>query len=367
MTKLDLYNKYRNNIENVYEIFVSVFKKPYVELQLSTEFSEIAERVPNTLSEADNFIKSILKGTIIVWFPKVTVENEYGKKHDIYDLFVRIGVTSLGRMENSFEIMRTSFSIAELKIGYVHSHTPSKISASSIKLFDHVCLGTGPIRNTISRLRYDNDENLWLLFCTELGLYVRTESLAGGPYIRMSQLGNGNLLRFTDFNTPILCRILDSRISKTNIKEAAKLLLEKGELKFSYYKNRYCLGETFNDVLIKTGKLAKDFPVTTNVTFDGKDFKKYEETDNAIPEWFRPLNDTVAFMFNEKEIKFKVIDSEEKQEPFEVIHPDFIREALNIILLMLNNYYKNDANDVTRNNSSTEEAQSNRKHIKYKF
>lgn len=367
MTKLDLYNNYKSNIENVYEVFVSVFKEPYVELKLSAEFSEIANKIPDTLSDADAFIKSILKGEIIVWFPKVTVENEYGKKHDIYDLFVKIEITSLGTMQHSFEIKRTSFSIAELKIGYVHSHTPSKRNISSIKVFDHVCLGTGPIRNTISRLRFDNDENLWLLFCTELGLYVRTESLAGGPYIRMSQLGNGNLLKFTDFNTPILCRILDSREAKTNIKKAARLLLEKGELKFSYYKNRYCLGETFNDVLIKTGKLVKDFPVTTNVTFDGKDFKKYEETDSAIPEWFRPLNNTVAFMFNGKEIKFKVIDSEEKQEPFEVIHPDFIRETLNIILLILNNYYKNDANDVTRNNGSTEETQSNRKHIKYKF
>lgn len=367
MTKLDLYNKYRGNIENVYEIFVSVFKEPYVDLQLSTEFSEIAERVPNTLSEADNFIKDILKGTIMVWFPKVTVENEYGKKHDIYDLFVKIGVTSLGRMECSFEIMRTSFSIAELKIGYVHSHTPSKRSPVGIKAFDHVCLGTGPIRSTISRLRDENDESLWLLFCTELGLYVRTESIAGGPYIKMSQLGNGNILRFIDFNTPVLCKILPTQISKVNVKEATKLLLEKGELKFSYYKNRYCLGETFNDVLIKTGKLTKDFPVTTNVIFDGKDFKKYEESDTSIPEWFRPVNNTIAFTFKGKEIKFNVIDNEEKQEPFEVIHPDFIREALNIILLMLNNYYKNGTNDVTRNSSSTEEAQSNRKHIKYNF
>lgn len=367
MTKLDLYNEYKSNIENVYEIFVSVFKEPYVELQLSTEFSEIAEKVPNTLSKADNFIKNTLRGTITVWFPKVTVENEYGKRHDIYDLFVRIGVTSLGKMETSFEIMRTSFSIAELQIGYVHSHTPSKRNIAEIKKFDHVCLGSGPIRDTISRLYYGNEESLWLLFCTELGLYVRTESLAGGPYIRMSQLGNGNLLKFIDFNTPILCRILNTELSKTNIKKTAKLLLEKGELKFSYYKNRYCLGETFNDVLIKTSKLAENFPVTAHVTFDGKNFKKYEETDNTIPEWFRPLNDTVAFMFNGKEVKFKVIDSDEKQEPFKVIHPDFIREALNIILLTLNNYYKNDTNDVTRDNSSTEEAQSNKKHIKYKF
>lgn len=367
MTKLDLYNKYKSNIENVYEIFVSVFREPYVDLKLSTEFSDIADKIPNTMSDADAYIQGILKGEIIVWFPKVTVENEYGKKHDIYDLFVKIEVTSLGKMRGVFEIKRTSFSISELRIGYVHSHTPSRRNPAAIKEFGHVCLGTGPIRNTISRLYYENDESLWLLFCTELRLYMRTESIAGGPYIRMSELGNGNSLKFVNFTTPIICKILNSQISKTNIKKAVGLLLEKGELKFSYYKNKYCLGEAFNDILIKTNKFAKDFPVTTNVIFDGKDFKRYEESDNAIPEWFRPVNDTVAFMFRGKEIKFKVIDNEEKQEPFEIIHPDFVREALNIILLMLNNYYKNDTSNVTRNNNSTEETQSNRKHIKYKF
>lgn len=367
MTKLDLYNKYKNNIENVYEIFVSVFKEPYVDLKLSTEFSGIAEEIPNTMSDADTYIRSILKGEIIVWFPRVTVENEYMKKHDIYDLFVKVEVTSLGKMIGAFKIKRTSFSISELKIGYVHSHTPKVRDAATIKLYGDVCLGSGPIRNTIYRLRNENDESLWLLFCTELGLYVRTESITGGPYIRMSQLSGGNILKFIDFNTPILCRLPNNEVTKIRIKETARLLLEKGELKFSYYKNRYCLGETFNDILIKTGKLAEDFPVTINVTFDGKNFKKYEETDNDIPDWFRPVDNTVAFVFRGKEVRFKAIDNEERQEPFKVIHPDFVREALNIILLMLNNYYKNDTNNVTRNNRSTEETQHNRKHIKYQF
>jgi hypothetical protein len=50
------------------------------------------------------------------------------------------------------------------------------------------CLGSGPIRQTISTLCTEYDLNVWQLYCFELESYVQTESLAGGPWRRMSNI-----------------------------------------------------------------------------------------------------------------------------------------------------------------------------------
>lgn len=370
MTKLDLYNECRANIENVYQIIVSVFKEPFVELSIPS-FQSIANNIPATLSEAQVWMNTSLTGTIIIHFPKVTIENEYGKTHDIYDLFVRIIVNGRGYLIGGFEIKRTSFTLVEIQKGYVHSHTLSKRSASSIQEFDHVCLGTGPIRNTMYRLNNSNNEELWLLFCNELSMYVRVESLSGGPYIKMSVLGNGNELVFKNLKTPILSRIPTSASTKRQMERLIGTILDSINLKFSYYKGRYCLGETFTDIMIKLSDFVETLYLPTiEVVFDGKSFYKHDDTLEAIPSWFTPLIGTKAFDFNGKEVRFKLIDAKEKLTPFKVIHPDYVREALNIILLLINNYYGEENTGGNNRSSSTtteERASENKKHIKYLF
>lgn len=370
MTKLDLYNQCRANIENVYQIVASVFKEPFVELTINN-FKDIANEIPRTLAEASTWMNTNLIGSIVVHFPKVTVENEYGKTHDIYDLFVKFEVNGLGHLEDWFYIKRTSFTVAEMKGGYVHSHTPRKFSEQSIRNYDYVCLGSGPIRNTIYRLNQSNNEDLWLLFCNELSMYVRTESITGGPYIGMSELAEGDDIIFKDLKTTILTRLPSDIQTKNNIKRLIELLLDRANLKFSYYKGRYCLGETFNDIVIKTSEFAeKLFPVVMSVTFDGRLFHKDATTNNEIPLAYRQLIGQKAFDFKGKEIKFKIANTEDKTVAFKIIHPDYLREALNIILLLLNNYYNGEHNGRPEEHSGRTEQETsseNRKHIKYLF
>ena len=68
----------------------------------------------------------------------------------------------------------------------MHSHTPR---VSGLPHFEHPCLGRGPIRRTISALKSTFDEVNWMMFCSELALYVTVESIAGGPYIFMKDVG----------------------------------------------------------------------------------------------------------------------------------------------------------------------------------
>ena len=111
--------------------------------------------------------------------------------HTIRGLYVRIIIRPTGEIVGLFNIGRSIYTEAEVKAGYVHSHVPSR-SPDHLNVFNTPCLGTGPIKSTISILNKEFDENQWLLFCRQLDQYVHTESLIGVPYIRMSRVGEIN-------------------------------------------------------------------------------------------------------------------------------------------------------------------------------
>lgn len=124
--------------------------------------------------------------TIIVFFPKVRVTNENDKYTDIYELFVRVCLDQ-GKLYNSFALKRSKYTEEQYASGYCHSHVPKVLDDYSV--WKSPCLGTGPIRSTTASLVTEGTEELWQLFCVELNKYVATESLTGGPYIRLETIG----------------------------------------------------------------------------------------------------------------------------------------------------------------------------------
>lgn len=130
---------------------------------------------------------------VIVYFPKETVENERGRKETIYDLFLRVRPFQ----GDVIFALRTTYTRNQANCGYVHSHLPHGTTAT----WQNWCLGSGPIRNTLRNLHED-----WLsrriepamitLLCMELETLVRTESLQGGPYIRMESIGETSMHSF---------------------------------------------------------------------------------------------------------------------------------------------------------------------------
>lgn len=149
------------NIEDVHKIFIDFYGEDKVDLQ------------------EDN---------IIVWFPEVTITNENNRSIKIFDLYAKVQVESSGRLAYNFQLIRTTYTVEQLYAGYLHSHTQSP-RVRSISEWKHPCLGYGPIRDTSVSLMSNPSEDLWKLFCLELSLYVKTESLSGGPYIKLESVG----------------------------------------------------------------------------------------------------------------------------------------------------------------------------------
>lgn len=169
-------------VNEVYQIFKDFFGEEYTDLQKQ---------------ETDT-------PEIYVWWPEVTVTNEHDRSVVIQDLYAKVPVTLQGMIPpegHGFFLTRSSYNSKQWKAGYCHSHIPH-FNAPSAPGFQRPCLGTGPIKHTITCLKTDNDLALWMMFCQELALYVTVESLTGVPYIKLETIGTSNRRRmiFQDYS-----------------------------------------------------------------------------------------------------------------------------------------------------------------------
>ena len=130
---------------------------------------------------------------ILIYFPKITVTNEYDESIDIEEVYIRVPINTCGKMISSFEIVRTKYSYDQYVSGYMHSHAYTGIDKTS-RDWRSMCLGIGPLVTTTHTLKNSYDLDIWRLFCIELDEYLKVESVAGVPYIRMNRIGDNSRL-----------------------------------------------------------------------------------------------------------------------------------------------------------------------------
>lgn len=214
----------QDKINEILQIFTDCYGEDRVDIQLNTSLEDFSLCLYNTsyaslirkgcndrLQDCSkNVIKDLItkykknKSTyidrfvdirgisvyILVYFPKITVTNEYGESIDIEEVYIRVPINICGKMISSFEIIRTKYSYDQYVSGYMHSHAHSGIKKTSSD-WRSMCLGSGPLVITTHTLKNNYDLDIWRLFCIELDEYLKVESVAGVPYIRMNRVGNG--------------------------------------------------------------------------------------------------------------------------------------------------------------------------------
>lgn len=273
-----LYNHLYHNINTVYDTFKGFFGEDYVDLQLQDVEKNIKIRIEVFLEElgiknknteakendlyeiSDEDLSSIeqrfdfLKAFIYVWFPRVTVTNEYNRSVDIQDLYAQIVIKQDGRipLENyGFKLNRATYPIDQFLCNYMHSHI-EYIPKSNFTQFMSPCLGRGPIQKTIGSLKMEYDEVMWLLFCQELSMYVTVESIAGGPWKRMEIIGRRDTM--TDYSGYKLYNNYITRfspqLSTQDIKNFTVYYLNHGHLSISYRNGKYICGMPYHEYII---------------------------------------------------------------------------------------------------------------------
>ena len=186
--------------------------------------------------------------SVYIYFPEVTVTNEYDLSIDIKGLVVRFNY--LIERDNTVLVrgifgMRTEFDLIQFLGKYSHSHLPKFHNND----FSRFCLGAD---TPIKRMTENPVTDLDMLFAT-INAYVHNESVAGVPHIKMDTVMDlDNVIsRITSSNYPQVKHIV----------KFAKALLDDGSLQYQYVnegilpkiKIRSGNDELLNEMLISAG------------------------------------------------------------------------------------------------------------------
>lgn len=178
----------------------------------------------DTIKEcAEQFFEhvSVTPTDVYIYFPELTITNEYDLSIDIKGLIVKFQYTI--QSDNTVLIdriqgLRTEMNLIQLLGKYNHSHLPKYHTNG----FGNFCLGyETPIREMTENPITDLD----MLFAT-INSYVRNESVEGVPHIKMDTV--------MDLSS-VLTKILSGKEPKLkHIVKFAKRLINDGSLQYQY-------------------------------------------------------------------------------------------------------------------------------------
>lgn len=314
---------------------------------------------------------------IYVWWPRVTVTNEYNKSINIQDLYAKIEIQNDGTIPyecNGFRFNRATYTREQFLSNYMHSHI-NIIPKNNFTQFQIPCLGRGPIISTIGTLKNEYDETTWMLFCQELSMYVTVESISGGPYHRMETIGNVSLNSMYTGYTSNYTGKADflSLFTNDDLKKFIKYYLKHGHLSLRYMNSAFTWSMSYYEYIIDISNSFIDFYNKYYSTTAGNlnncfskgmlkqvivaDGKFYNEGDyNSFDiNNFSEYQNKLVLTFKGKEIRTTIINNKQGSEATltTVISNNVAMFILQKILRTINFRYKNEHNKYRRNQEAT--------------
>ena len=187
---------------------------------------------------------------ILVHFPHVRVTNEHNRFVDINHLWAKVRILYNGTLYGGFTLNRSEYTMLHISSNYLHSHVCS-IPINNFANFQSPCLGSGPINGTIIALNRNYDEDIWNMFCLELGKYVTVESIVGKPYHYLEKLGTSNMETGIDrFVTYLSPRYYWDAFNSDKLKEFVKYFINSKKLKFNYVNGSYSIGMSLVEFIV---------------------------------------------------------------------------------------------------------------------
>lgn len=259
----ELRQKVFSQVYSTYNIFKDFFGEEYVDLQHLPDDRDVKAVLdccccPKTEHEGYweisedklthiQVIWQTWVSKIYVWWPEVTVTNEYDKSILIKDLYAEIPITVEARIpvdDHGLRMTRSTYTADQWSSGYCHSHIPSFDWRNGAPTFRLLCLGSAPINRIVINLKTDSDMMLWMSFCQELALCVTVESLTGGPYLRLEYVGNSKKIKGKNDYYHVYETLYEWSLKcdldlKKRERDFIAYYLKHGHLTFNYYKGTY--------------------------------------------------------------------------------------------------------------------------------
>lgn len=380
----------------IYDVFKGFFGEDFVDMQYemgdekkvkSFLFARISDKIveknfdtPYEVTEESlKDIESTYRDRrfiIYVWWPTVTVTNEYDRSVNIKDLYAKIEIQNDGCIPYEcagFLLNRATYTKKQFTSDYMHSHI-NGIPKGNFSKFLPPCLGSGPIRETINTLKNECDEATWMLFCQELSMYVTVESIAGGPWRRMENIGDKSL------NSEYIDYTFDkadknhfiSVFTNESLKNFIQYYLKHGHLSLRYVNGRFTCGmlyyeyiidisnafiNYYNQYLKSTARKLEDcftYKLLKSVIVADEKFYK-EGNDSINAPSLSNYQDKLVLTFKGKEIRTKITDiNYGNRESFQttVINHTLAMYILQRILRTINFRYQNEHNSKPKRKQS---------------
>lgn len=341
-------------VRGVYEVFMNFFGEQYVDIQKDVMYPYYI---------------------IYVWWPHVTVTNEFNKSVSIQDLYAKIKINLEGLIPYEFPgflLNRATYSKEQFLSDYMHSHIRG-IPKDNFSYFETPCLGQGPIRSTINTLKTDYDIAEWMLFCQELSMYVTVESISGGPWRRMENIGSYTIAYgyidydfSSDFTYPLFFTV-------SMRKEFIKYYLANGHLSLSFRNGQFICGMPFYEYIIDLSNTFIDY---CNETLYTKDYiqllfnnsillhllvsngKFYAISNDRQNQDLNRYRNKLVLTFKDKKIFTTITESSNNEYfPATIINNKIAMNILKNILKVINFRYKNEHNNNNRIQDSSQTCQ----------
>ena len=235
------------DLHKIYDIFEEYYGEDRVDIQYINQetLDQIIIHTPSLL-----YPEKVSIFDIIVYFPEITITNDYKETHTIYDTYCKISVSADGSYRG-FKIARATLDKQEYLTGYVHSHatTSSRLVTGVWRDF---CFGTSIICDTLSRVSLNNLDS-WSLFCLQLDELLKVESNEGVPYKSLNTIYSNEENSFikNKYSVSFICTVLSS--------QDVEYLLSNYNFKFEIVNNTVAIAESMTDFAINISKLYLDY------------------------------------------------------------------------------------------------------------
>ena len=138
-------------------------------------------------------MNSIAGAKVVIHYPHIDITNSEKANHHIKDIYMKIEFNALGEQLGTFQMNKATYTLAEARSGYRHSHSP-RLSSDSARYFQEwgsCCTGSGWLNN--NRILSSSDELFITGYFKSLEGFLGWESIEGTPHTYMRTINqNGN-------------------------------------------------------------------------------------------------------------------------------------------------------------------------------
>lgn len=350
-------------IEEVYRRFDSLlssfndyFGEEYVDKNVCSERVKLLSVYEDIIQKYDTFddvINEMLKYkrdlgtpvfTIIIYRPKVIIQNEKEETHIIKDLYIKLTFNHLMLSIDGIRMNRSTYSYIEAYKGYIHSHCQSNPGLS--EEFRTCCLGKTALSTVIHTMALMWEPGFTETLPVLLDQYIHVESVSGGPYQYIADLNikKSDRLIYTQYPGTST-----GSVSIPDIKYLVKAFLMSGNIKLAECDGRVKLSYIPEELAVILSDLAEDCP------WDIPSYRGFQDSFGYIYMYNIPETDDInlnteriLFRFKDSPVRLHVEPKEDTALNFRrFIHPRIYNIVVDIVESLLTTYAKRYASEST--------------------